>query len=242
MLSTSELSQVMQVMETTSYDRLKTLNGNRPISQKRVLKLKRSIQTRGNKRVIFVGKYNRSLYVIDGQHYKDACVMLEIPVFYQVQEYANIEEMIDMMAVLNNTSATWELIDYVHAYSQLKIIDYMRLEAWKERTGFSIQNLGRMATGGEITQVSPEIKNKQFRFRLSEEQMTTMVEMVETIIEIINPINYTMVNTIVRGFVKYKRMKGQDFSFDFVVNKVRSSLGRIHDLLSDETFFEFLMD
>lgn len=242
MKSITELSTQIKVLKTTQYDKFNKLTANREVATKRVTRLKHSIQSRGNLRVLVMGKFNGKLYVIDGQHYLQACINIDIPVFYQIIEFATEADMIDMMAVLNSTSATWELGDYVHAFAELNILDYMRLKAWRTKTGYSVQNISKIASGGEITKVSQSIKNKQFKFYLTEPEMTKMVNMLDKLIEAIAPISYNSINTIVAGFVKYKRFKGTDFNFTLVLKKVREEKEYLRDYLLEEPFYEFLIN
>lgn len=68
----------------------------------------------------------KKLYIIDGQHLFYSLMKEEAEIPYIILEVVNMKDMIYKMALLNNSSKSWGLLDYIVAYKAVDI-DYQIL-------------------------------------------------------------------------------------------------------------------
>jgi hypothetical protein len=66
-------------------------------------------------------------YVIDGQHLLNACQRENIEVPYITIDISTEQDIVERMAMLNNSSKSWTLIDYVNAWKYYNS-DYAKLK------------------------------------------------------------------------------------------------------------------
>jgi hypothetical protein len=62
-------------------------------------------------------------YIIDGQHLYLACIRLECDIPYIVLDSSKIKDipsLIETIALLNTTSKSWRLLDYIHTWAYYK--------------------------------------------------------------------------------------------------------------------------
>lgn len=98
------------------------LSFNRAINSAHVNSIKESIEKHGWMGVctfIYTNLYTTKgykLYVLDGQHRVTAATMAGVPYRYEIKEVSTHEEVITLMADLNNNSSGWYLHDYLNAW------------------------------------------------------------------------------------------------------------------------------
>lgn len=112
----------MTILKTTNYDMFNKSDYNRPILEKNVLKLMRSLKAKNllKNRPILVDK---DLNVQDGQHRLEAAKRLNIPVYYEVQEDLTPEDMVR----LNDNQALWNNNNYLNFHVQKGNLEYIKL-------------------------------------------------------------------------------------------------------------------
>jgi len=95
---------------------------NRPITPSQVTIMAKSIEELGVLRPIIIietdcisGK--KENHVGDGQHLFNACLRVGVNIPYVVVQVDTKEELVQVMAMLNATSKTWSMLDYVRAFS-----------------------------------------------------------------------------------------------------------------------------
>jgi len=107
--------------QTSDYDRFTRLEGNRPVLDKRVTKIKTSINKHGyifNPIVV-----NEKFQIIDGQGRYEALKQLGLPIDYVVANGAGLEQCI----ALNASGTIWTMPDYINTYCELGNENYIRL-------------------------------------------------------------------------------------------------------------------
>ena len=97
------------------------LNFNRTIVQDHVASIGESIKKHGWMGVctfIYTNLYSKGykLYAVDGQHRVSYCTAAGIDYRYEIKEVSTHEEVITLMADLNNNSSGWFLHDYLNAW------------------------------------------------------------------------------------------------------------------------------
>lgn len=95
---------------------------NRPITPSQVTIMAKSVELYGVLRPIIIletdcisGKKEK--YIGDGQHLFNACLRLGIDIPYITLHVDTKEELVEVMAMLNASSKTWVILDYVRAFS-----------------------------------------------------------------------------------------------------------------------------
>ena len=117
------MTNIVEVANTTNYDKFVSVEGNRKISEANVQNIMTSIQTHGVISPIAVRKNKGKLEVYDGQHTLLACRRLQKPVDYIVYNKISDKAMIS----LNNASKKWSMEDYLNFGVKSGLPDYIYL-------------------------------------------------------------------------------------------------------------------
>lgn len=137
---------------TTNYDMFKLMKENREIKQARVTKVKNSIEKNGwidNPIVV-----NEGMYVIDGQARLTACKELNIPITYTVAKGAGLKECI----ALNQATTAWQVPDYIRAYKEQGIQDYVLLDKLiQDHKGLFKGNMMHSIMGGGFGKLAADV-------------------------------------------------------------------------------------
>ena len=114
-------------METTNYLQFKRLEQNRLITKRNVNLIIESIKEIGylKSRPVIV---DANFYVIDGHHRIEACSLLGIPVFYEIE---NIDASLGM-TLLNAAQKVWSLSEYINRNASNGISCYIEYNRMKE--------------------------------------------------------------------------------------------------------------
>lgn len=97
---------------------------NRPVIPSHVTKMAESVSRIGITRPVVVGYFEyqgrKDHYIIDGQNLYHALLRLGYHIPYKVIDIENEEDMVEKIALLNTSSKTWSLMDYVTAWSYIR--------------------------------------------------------------------------------------------------------------------------
>jgi hypothetical protein len=171
----------LKIKHTTNYSTFSILPMNRGVDSKHVQKMISSIRKMGVLRCVITTTTNiiegiTKTYIIDGQHLATALEREEQPIPYIDIEITSEEELIQKMAYLNNSSKSWDLMNYINAWKMIRP-DYMKLFKWKNMYDIEISmlaaigvnnyamksNTGVLKTGQfQITNPKAEEMCKQF--------------------------------------------------------------------------------
>lgn len=114
-------------------------------------------------RVKFVnGTYQ--LYVIDGQHLFKSLMSEDLEIPYVVIDVENKIDMVQKMAMLNNSSKSWTLLNYVNAF-KMHLKDYYDLNELREMYNIEPLMLATICTNGNESSISGSrlIKSGDFK-------------------------------------------------------------------------------
>lgn len=151
----------VQVLDKNSTKGFKFLEGiNRDIRPAQVTTLAKSVNKMGVLRpVIVADMYFNGLsgtYIIDGQHLFFALMRENMDIPYIKVEIKDAEELVERTALLNSSSRSWVLKDYIQIWSFIRP-DYKRLSHYfnqydlEVQTVASILNNRNASTGGANT-------------------------------------------------------------------------------------------
>jgi hypothetical protein len=139
----------LKVKHTTNYSKFSVLPMNRGIDSKHVQKMITSIRKMGVIRCVIACTTNIiegtvETYIIDGQHLATALERENQPIPYIEVTVSSEEDLIEKMAYLNNSSKSWDLLNYINAWKMIRP-DYMKLFKWKNMYDIEILMLAMIA-------------------------------------------------------------------------------------------------
>ena len=225
---------------------LGSLDGlQRPVITAHGNTLAKSMKMMGNIRPIIVtklkeknGKYK--FYVLDGQHNYNALLSLkaeEIPIVeISTKSTANLVETI---ALLNSSSKSWSLKDYVTAWSNIHS-DYGLLKRLYDKYDIELSIVAAVCTGANLGNATPAtklIKSGEFRiFNLSEseQKLSDINEILNELPRMDRAANRYFILSLISVFneIKYGR-KEHNKLLDYVKNNreiLKFALNNVNEL------------
>lgn len=139
------IGKELKVKHTTDYSKFAILPMNRGVDSKHVQKMITSIRKMGVIRTVITTTTNivegiTKTYIIDGQHLATALEREGQPIPYIEVSVESEEDLIEKMAYLNNSSKSWDLMNYINAWKMIRP-DYMKLFKWKNMYDIEITML-----------------------------------------------------------------------------------------------------
>lgn len=187
---------------------------NRPIIPSHVTKMASSIEKMGVIRPVVVAVISfitgkKQTYVIDGQHLLHGLLRLKMDVPYITIEVKDKTDLVEKIALLNSSSKSWCLQDYVTAWGSL-IDDYVRLNKYFNiyDCEFSVMaeilsgGIPKPASGG--ASISPKIKRGEFRI-VDEEQNLLIVDRLTDVLKFVNRQNRAENRYVCSEYVAFLR-------------------------------------
>lgn len=159
-------------VKTMAYTLAKTkfllLNGiNRLVDSVHVNEMIRSIQLLGVIRPVIVAKYTykgiTSHYILDGQNLFTALLKLKMDVPYIEITIKDDRNLVESLALMNNSSKSWTLWDYVNSWSYVKD-DYIKLLQYSDTSTIELRMIACVLNGikGYSSSINRTIKLGEF--------------------------------------------------------------------------------
>lgn len=146
------------INKTKKYKLFKFYNNNRNINKSHVKYLKDSIAEHGQFASICVRKVGKYYFISDGQHRFMACVELDVPVKYIVDDIYTEDSVLHM----NTKQSNWKTEDYVHRYAMEGDETYVYLEQMYAFYNFTCSKINDAFTDNNST-TAPLIKNRSYK-------------------------------------------------------------------------------
>lgn len=188
---------------------------NRPINPGHVSKIAKSIYILGMLRVVICTEVSfitgkKELYVLDGQHGLNGALRNGDEIPYVVIQIDSKQELIEALALLNNSSKVWSMLDYITAWSCLNP-DYIKLNHYYQVYDFDLCFLASvfmsLVDGGNI---SKKIKHGEFKVS-NESNCVDILDKLTDVFKIINRLNRKENTYVCREYVKFvKNSKDYD--------------------------------
>jgi hypothetical protein len=139
-----------KVKHTMTYSKFSILPMNRGIDSKHVQKMIASLRKLGCTRTVIACYTNIiegewKTYIIDGQHLATGLEREGQPIPYIEIEITSEEDLIEKMAFLNNSSKSWDLMNFINAWKMIRP-DYMKLFKWKNMYDIEVSMLACIAS------------------------------------------------------------------------------------------------
>jgi len=168
----------MKIEKTYDYSMFKHIEGNRVLNQLHVNALVKSMKGTEMIRPIDV---NENMEIIDGQHRFQALMELKRPIYYIVHEGWDFNNVIS----LNTHQKNWSIDDFVSAYAEMGIYDYIRLknliDKYKINTSLAMVAVSKVATSKRDYS-----KLRAGMYKVTDEQCDRAEEMIKYWLEFKN--------------------------------------------------------
>lgn len=194
---------------------------NRPVDPAQVTKLAASIDSMGLIRPIVVARIDfiegvSVPYIIDGQHLFNAMLRNDIPIEYVEIDVTDLADLVEKIALLNASSKSWKLTDYILAWSAVKE-DYKKLNRYFNIYDFELSVLAAIlsckevranAGGGSVTKT---IKNGTFEIVDEQDQVSILNDLTD-ILKVIPRMNRFENRYVCGEYVNFRRTTGCDYN------------------------------
>lgn len=196
---------------------------NRPTSPGHVTKLTKSYEVLGSLRPIIIAEISfltgkKEKYIIDGQHSFNVHMRFGWDVPYVTIEIKDKRDLVKKIALLNASSKTWSMQDYVTAWASLEE-DYIKLNRYFNIYDLEISDLAAILMGNiaKTDSTTRIIKNGEFRI-VNEAQNVEILGFITDMLKIVPRMNrfenrYAVAEYVkfLRSNSKYDKNKHQDF-------------------------------
>lgn len=203
-------------------------NINRQVNPSHVTKLAESIQMIGVIRPIVVSSISfltgkTEKYIIDGQHLFNALLRLGLDIPYVEIEIKSKEELIQKIALLNASSKSWQLVDYITAWSSLKE-DYVTLNKYFNVYDIELRALSNILEGSDVNngKITPKIKKGTFTVR-DEAAAKIILDMVTDVLKVIPRVGRHDNRYTVSEFVDFYRKNRTSYDHKKFINGLKKS-------------------
>ena len=141
---------------------------NRAIKPAQVTRMSMSIDKMGIIRPVVVAslgyKGKKGLYIVDGQHLYFALLRLNLPIPYVVIDVVSDEQLIDFLALLNTTSKSWTLNDYIQVWAYINP-DYKILQHHIKRSDLEVSTVAAILQNQPTSSMTSFIKKGTFNVK-----------------------------------------------------------------------------
>ena len=162
------IGKELKIKHVSDYSKFAVLPMNRGIDSKHVQKMIASIRKMGVLRCVITCTTDiiegiLKTYIIDGQHLATALEREGMPIPYIDIVIESEEDLVEKMAYLNNSSKSWDLMNYINAWKMIRP-DYMKLFKWKNMYDIEITMLAISGVNNAgIRQGTSKIKTGEFK-------------------------------------------------------------------------------
>lgn len=244
----------MQIYTLGKKEKLSLLPSiNRPICPSQVTKLANSINKMGNIRPIVVAELDfidgRNMkYIIDGQHLFYALIRNNLPIEYVTIKTDSLEDLIEKIALLNSSSKSWKLTDYVNSWSCIKE-DYKKLNKYFNVYDFELTLLSSVLNNKEITRnggggdncTSKIIKSGKFEI-INEKQNVVILNNLTDILKIIPRLDRVKNKFLCSEYVSFYRTNVRTYNHSKFLESLTKNKDKFilatHDTNQLVTMFE----
>lgn len=201
----------MKWLSTTGNIKFNYLAGiNRPINPGQVTKLAKSLEMMNIIRPVVIAEMSfvngkLAKYIIDGQHIFNALIRLGWEIPYVTIQVSDKQDLVEKIAMLNASSKTWSMQDYVVAWSSLKE-DYVKLNHYFQVYDLEINEIaailmGNLRGGGNQTKT---LKSGEFKI-VNEQKNVDILNHVTDMLKVVPRMNRFENRYAVKEYVKFLR-------------------------------------
>lgn len=213
----TQAPDVPQIQTTKIYGLFKLMAGNRPIDYNHVKRLKREMQANPHLFASNPISVNENMYIIDGQHRRQAAQELGIDVYYVVTPGITLDET----RALNVTQRRWQLLDFARSYADSGRKDYKTfLSFHKEFPNIAPSILRTYLAGGQKHQLDVDFRRGEFQIQ-DEEKARQNIEKLNAIIKKTGlQVNAPMSHAFLQLFNGATTKGADEFDYDRFMEKL----------------------
>lgn len=198
---------------------------NRPIDPAQVTKIATSVDLIGIQRTLVIAEISfitgkKEWYVIDGQHLYHALMRNGQDIPYVVVEVKDKADLVEKIALLNASSKSWCLQDYIVAWGSLKT-DYVKLNEYLNRydieKGLTASIL--MNNGADGSNTVRTIKKGDFQI-VNEEANVKILDYMTDLLKVIPRQNRVENRYVCREFLRFVK-SCPDYNHERFMNNMR---------------------
>lgn len=219
------------------------VNVNRPTKPGHVNDIASSISKIGIVRPIIMAKLKLKdfvgEYIIDGQHLFLACLRLGIDVPVRFVTIKTEQELVETLAMLNNTSKPWCLADYVQSWSYIKP-QYKTLQHYHKTYGLELApTAGILHQSPGIFNTVSTIKNGTLKIK-DEDKAVSIMEYVTDLLTVLPKTDRTSSRKLVNGYVQYITNNYEKYDHEKALKRIEKQIDKLELAGADaETINEF---
>lgn len=203
---------------------------NRPITPSHVTSIATSIEKIGIIRPVVVANLNlkdyKGKYMIEGQHLYTACMRLNKDIPYVEIDISTEEELVEILAMLNNSSKPWTLKDYVQSWSYIRPA-FKKLAKYREMYDLELVAIaGILHKSANIFQSMHIIKKGELVIK-DEALAVKVMEYTNDILAVFNKFDRKNARKLVNAYVQYVTANHTSYNhkkFLTNINKEKSKL------------------
>ena len=197
----------LELLRNDSTKSLSILNMvNRSITPSHVTDVASSIDKIGLIRPVVVAKLNlkdfKGEYIIDGQHLFNACMRLNKHIPYVKIDIGSEQELVDILATLNNSSKAWTLKDYVQAWSYIRPA-FKKLAKYRETYDLELVAIAGILHKSNSIFSSIDIIKKGTLTIKNEEVAVQVMEYTNDVLSIFSKGDRKHSKKLVNGYVQF---------------------------------------
>lgn len=200
----------MTIYKTKNYDMFKLVSSNRPVTESHVKEIMSEIQA-NNFLAENPVKVNRGHEIIEGQHTFQACVRLEIPVYYMYTKMTK-----NHIGRFNSSRKTWSMEDVLHHYCVEGVHDYKILAGFRRRHPYPLSTLIILLTGENSKKVLSEYRKGEFKVAQSLDTVEKLLDNIKEFKEFSDKIYRN--RAFITAYIDV--LTHPDFKHDVFVHKV----------------------
>ena len=203
----------------TSRTVLKFLVGiNRAISPGHVSKLSKSYEKLGSLQPIICCEIDfitgkKELYAVEGQHRTNVLIRQGWDIPYIVIDIKDKKELVETIALLNTSSKSWTIQDYVNSWASLEQ-DYIKLNRYLQIYDIELSIIAGIlsntsVSGGGV--IAKRIKSGEFKIQ-DEEKNVDILNGLTDILKIITRLNRYENRFVCKEYVNFRRTAGSSYN------------------------------
>ena len=200
---------------------------NRPINPSQVTKLAKSLEMMGIIRPVVIAEIafingKTGKYIIDGQHIFNALIRLGWEIPYVTIPVKDKQDLVEKIAMLNASSKTWSMQDYVTAWSSLKQ-DYVKLNHYFQVYDLEINELAAILMNGirSGSGITKTIKLGEFKI-VNEQRNVEILNYVTDMLKVVPRMNRYENKYAVSEYVKFLRST-QGYNHTKFINNLKKN-------------------
>lgn len=228
----------LNIKYTNANTKLSLLAGiNRPIKPQQVTKLAESVNAMGIIRPVVISEFSfingkKEKYIIDGQHLSMSLMRNNMTIPYVEISISNKQELIECIALLNSSSKSWTMQDYVVAWSNINP-DFIKLNEYFTKYDFELNILASILSNCEIGSTgTASIKKGTFKIK-NENQGKLALDYLTDLFKVISRGNRYETRYMCSEFWKFYR-NAKNYNHAKFISNVKKNKAKL-ELISLET-------